>query len=97
MQTISSPFHFKGGVHPQYNKEISNGTPIRELPLPATLTVPLSMHLGAPAKPVVAVGDTVKAGQLIAEAGGFISAPIHAPAAGTIKAIGKTVTAPGRP
>ena len=97
MLTISSPFHFKGGVHPKYHKTLSNASAIRKLPLPAKLTVPMSMHLGAPAKPVVKVGDTVKAGQLIAEAGGFISAPIHAPAAGKVVALGETVTAPGRP
>ena len=48
---------------------------------------PLSQHIGAPAKPVVAVGDTVLRGQMIAEAGGFVSAPIYASASGTIKAI----------
>ena len=97
MMTISSPYRFKGGVHPAYRKELSNAAPIRKLPLPAKLTVPMSMHLGAPAKPVVKVGETVKAGQLIAEPGGFISAPIHAPAAGKVTAIGETLTAPGRP
>ena len=97
MQTISAPFQFKGGVHPSYHKELSSGSPIRPLPLPALLTVPMSMHLGAPAKPIVKVGDEVKAGQVIAEAGGFISAPVHAPAAGKVKAIAQTLTAPGRP
>ncbi len=97
MKIINSPFHFKGGIHPQYHKDLGDREAIRELPLPAKLTVPMSMHLGAPAKPVVKVGDIVKAGQLIAEAGGFISAPVHAPASGQVKAIDQTVTAPGRP
>ena len=97
MQTIGSPFSFLGGVHPQYHKNLSSGSPIRELPLPAKLVVPMSMHLGAPAKPVVKVGDVVKAGQLIAEAGGFISAPVHAPAAGKVTAFTTALTAPGRP
>lgn len=97
MRTIASPFHFAGGIHPRYHKELSAGSPIRELPLPARLTVPMSMHLGAPARPVVKPGDAVKAGQLIAEAGGFISAPVHAPAAGRVAALSQTRTAAGRP
>ena len=97
MQTIPSPFTFSGGIHPSYNKALSSGSPIRELPRPARLVVPLSQHLGAPAKPVVNVGDTVKAGQLIAEQNGFISAPVHAPAGGKIVALEQTCTASGRP
>lgn len=97
MQTISSPFRFAGGIHPRYHKEESCRSPIRSLPLPARLTVPMSMHLGAPAKPIVSIGDAVKAGQVIGEAGGFISAPVHAPATGKVSAIGQTVTAAGRP
>jgi len=96
MQTIPSPFIFSGGIHPSYNKELSSASPIRELPLPARLVVPLSQHLGAPAKPIVKPGDTVKAGQLIAEQNGFISAPVHAPAAGKIAALEETLTASGR-
>ena len=97
MQTKPSPFTFGGGIHPSYNKELSAGSPIRELPMPARLTVPLSQHLGAPAKPLVSVGDTVKAGQLIAEQNGFISAPVHSPACGKVAAIEDTLTASGRP
>jgi electron transport complex protein RnfC len=97
MRTIPSPFTFRGGIHPSYSKELSSGAPIRELPLPARLVVPLSQHLGAPAKAKVAVGDTVKAGQLIAEANGFISAPVHAPACGKVVALEETLTASGRP
>ncbi len=97
MQTIPSPFTFRGGIHPEYRKELSSGAAIRELPLPARLVVPLSQHLGAPAKPVVAPGDTVKAGQLIAEQNGFISAPVHAPASGKVAALEQTLTASGRP
>ncbi len=96
MNTIPSPFTFSGGIHPSYNKELSSGAPIRELPLPSRLVVPLSQHLGAPAKPVVNVGDAVKAGQLIAEQNGFISAPVHAPACGKVTAIEETLTAAGR-
>lgn len=96
MTTIPSPFTFSGGIHPSYNKELASGSPIREIPLPARLTVPLSQHLGAPAKAVVKPGDTVKAGQLIAEANGFISAPVHAPAAGKVAALEDTLSASGR-
>ena len=59
MVTIRSPHALRGGVHPEYNKTLTASEPIRELPLPARLTVPMSQHLGAPAKPVVKVGDTV--------------------------------------
>ena len=96
MATIPSPFTFRGGIHPAYNKQLSSGSPIRELPLPARLVVPLSQHLGAPAKPAVKPGDEVKAGQLIAEQNGFISAPVHAPAAGKVVALEETLTASGR-
>ena len=97
MKATRSSHKLPGGIHPEYNKALAAGSPIRELPLPPRLTVPLSQHLGAPAKPVVKAGDIVKAGQLIAEAGGFISAPIHAPAAGKVTALEETLTASGRP
>jgi electron transport complex protein RnfC len=73
----------KGGVHPPENK-LSAGREICELPLPASVIVPLSQHLGFPARPVVNKGDTVKTGQLIAVADGFVSANIHAPVSGKI-------------
>ena len=97
MRTISSPHTFRGGIHPSYSKELASGSPIRELPLPARLTVPLSQHLGAPAKPLVKPGDSVKAGQLIAGQDGYISASAHAPAGGKVASIEETLTASGRP
>ena len=75
-----------GGVHPNDNK-ISRGCAIETLPLPQTMYVSMAQHLGAPAKPIVAVGDSVKAGQVIAEPGGFISAFVHSPVSGTVKSI----------
>ena len=75
-----------GGVHPHDNK-LSRGCAIETLPLPQTVYVSMAQSLGAPAKPVVAVGDSVKTGQVIAEPGGFISAYIHAPASGKVKGI----------
>ncbi len=78
---------FKGGVHPYDGKEMSKDKPITEYLPQGDLVYPLSQHIGAPANPVVAVGDTVKMGQMIAEAGGFVSAPIYATVSGTVKAI----------
>ncbi len=75
-----------GGVHPDENK-LTATKPICELGLPKQAVYPLSQHIGAPATPIVAVGDAVKKGQKIAEAGGFVSAPIHASVSGTVKAI----------
>lgn len=78
---------FKGGVHPYEGKELSKDKPTRELLPKGELVYPLSQHIGAPATPIVAVGDTVLKGQKIAEAGGFVSSPIHASVSGTVKAI----------
>lgn len=75
-----------GGVHPSDSK-ISRDCAIRPMPLPKTVYISVSQHIGAPAKPVVAPGDKVLAGQLIAEAGGFVSAPVHSSVSGTVKAI----------
>ncbi len=75
-----------GGIHPNDSK-ISRDCKIEVLPLPQTMYVSMAQHLGAPAKPVVAVGDKVKTGQVIAEPGGFISAFVHSPASGTVKSI----------
>lgn len=57
------------------------------MPVPATVTIPMAMHIGAPAKPVVKPGDSVKVGQLIAEAGGFVSAPVYSSVSGTVKKV----------
>ena len=80
-------FDFPGGVHPEQNKQQSNPGTILDLPLPQRLLIPLSQHIGAPAKPVVKLGEQVYKGQLIAQAAGFISASVHAPSSGTISAI----------
>lgn len=66
------------------------------LPCPGSVCLPMGMHIGAPAKLVVAVGDAVKVGQLIAEAGGFVSAPVHASVSGTVKKIEEVRLAGGR-
>ncbi len=76
----------KGGIHPRENK-LSAGAAIEVLPLPETVVVPLSQHIGAPAAAVVAKGDKVLAGQLIAKAGGFVSANVHSPVSGTVVSV----------
>lgn len=86
---------FKGGVHPYDGKSFSKDKPIKELFPEGDLVFPLSQHIGAPAVPVVKVGDTVLAGQLIAEAGGFISANIHSSVSGVVKAIEPRTLATG--
>lgn len=80
---------FRGGVHPYDGKELSKEKPVREFLPGKELVYPLSQHIGAPAKPVVAKGDHVLAGQKIAEMGGFVSANIHASVSGTVKEIKK--------
>ena len=80
-------FSFRGGIHPFEGKELSKDKPIKEYLPKGDLVYPLSQHIGAPASPIVEKGDTVKVGQKIAEAGGFVSAPIYASVSGTVKAI----------
>ncbi|MEW6678591.1 MAG: RnfABCDGE type electron transport complex subunit C, partial [Pseudomonadota bacterium] len=81
-------FRIRGGVHPTGRKELSAEHPIRVLPMPARLFVPLQQHIGAAAQVRVAVGDKVLKGQLIAGSVGMVSAPVHAPTSGTVVAIG---------
>ncbi|MDD3108734.1 MAG: electron transport complex subunit RsxC [Alistipes sp.] len=76
----------KGGIHaPEY--KISEKAAIEPMPLPEIAVVPLCQHIGAPAVAVVKKGDTVQVGQVIATAGGFVSAPVHAPVSGTVTAV----------
>lgn len=86
---------FRGGTHPYDGKELSKEQPIQEVKPARELVYPLSQHIGAPAVPVVKKGDSVLAGQLIAEAGGFVSAPIYASVSGTVKAIEARLTPGG--
>ena len=81
------------GVHPDDHKRPAADAPLRTLPLPARLYLPLQQHVGQPARPIVLVGQKVLRGQLIAEPQGRISAPLHAPTSGTVAAIGE-ITAP---
>ena len=77
------------GVHPDDRKRPAADVPVRVMPVPARLYVPLAQHIGTPARPVVLVGDVVRKGQVIAEAHGMVSAPIHAPSSGTVVAVGE--------
>lgn len=78
---------FRGGVHPFEGKDLSKDLPIKELQPGNELVYLMSQHIGAPAKPVVAIGDRVLVGQRIGEAGGFISADICSSVSGTVKSI----------
>ncbi len=76
-----------GGIHPADSK-ISKDCRIEVLPLPSKVFISMAQHLGAPAVPVVKAGDKVKAGQVIAEPAGFISAYVHSSVSGTVKSVG---------
>ena len=78
---------FRGGIHPYEGKELSKDHPIEKYLPKGDLVYPLSQHIGAPSVPCVKKGDTVLAGQKIADAGGFVSVPLHASVSGTVKAI----------
>lgn len=75
---------FHGGIHPPENKRQSTAAPIRDIPLPDQLILPLSQHIGVPAQAIVEVGEQVLKGQLIAEAFGPVSAAVHAPTSGVV-------------
>ena len=78
---------YYGGVHPAEHKDMTEHMALVRFPDPEIAVIPLSMHAGAPANPVVAVGDCVQVGQVIGEAAGFISAPVHASVSGKVIAI----------
>ena len=80
---------FRGGVHPAGHKDLSRESRLRLFDPKGEMVFPLSMHIGKPAKPVVQKNDEVKVGQLLAEADGFVSAPIHSSCSGKVKAIEK--------
>lgn len=86
---------FKKGIHPYEGKELSKDSPIQIVHASATMVYPLSQHIGAPAKAVVAKGDRVLKGQLIAEAEGVISSPVYSAVSGTVKAVEKRIVANG--
>ena len=86
---------FRGGIHPYEGKELSKDHPTEKYLPKGDLVYPLSQHIGAPSVPCVKKGDTVLAGQKIADAGGFVSVPLHASVSGTVKGIEKRLNATG--
>jgi len=78
---------FSGGIHLHYNKRRSLLNPVKECPVPSSVTIPLSQHLGTPAKSIIKVGDHVKVGTKIGESSGFMSAHVHSSISGTVKKI----------
>jgi electron transport complex protein RnfC len=79
---------FRHGVHPPDSKELTAQVPLRRMPFAQEIVLPLRQHAGKPARPVVKPGDRVQRGDLVAAADGFVSSPVHASAAGVVKAIG---------
>ncbi len=90
---MSTIYSFHGGIHPAEHKTESNSAPIQAAPLPPCLIVPLSQHIGLPAKPVVKVGQRVLKGECIAMADGHLSTSVHAPSSGYVSAIESHVIA----
>jgi electron transport complex protein RnfC len=84
---VSGPPTFRHGVHPPERKGATNRLPIERMPFVDEYVLPLSQHIGAPSKPVVAAGDRVHRGQLLAEPGGFVSTALHAPVTGRVSDI----------
>ena len=97
MSILNKVKSFKGGVHPSEWKELTEKMAFEVMPNPKLVIVPISQHIGKPAKPLVKKKDEVKAGQAIAEAEGFISSPIHAPVSGIVKDIHREATVTGFP
>lgn len=90
---------FKGGVHPDYHKEITATMAVAAMKVPEKVVIPLQQHIGAPCEPLqsIEIGTQVRLGQKIAESSGFVSAPIHASVSGTVTAIGPYNHPLGRP
>ncbi len=82
------------GVHLQHRKHTAEAAPVR-MPIPKTVTLPMSMHIGAPAEPVVAVGDPVRVGQLIGRAGAGLSSPVYSGVSGTVKKLDEMIAVGG--
>ncbi|MBE6557857.1 MAG: electron transport complex subunit RsxC [Ruminococcaceae bacterium] len=86
---------FKHGIHPAGEKHLSADQPIRLISAEGEMVYPLSQHIGAPATPLVSAGEQVLAGQKIAEAGGFVSAPVYSAVSGKVKGVAPHMTASG--
>lgn len=88
---------FKGGVHPADEKHLTENSAFEIFPSPSEIILPLNQHIGAKSNAIVKKGDIVKRGQLVAEPGGFVSAPIHSSINGVVASVGKEPTASGFP
>ena len=80
---------FKGGFHPPASKQFAENSSIEKMPIPQMVAIHLGQHIGAPSKVIVKIGDEVKVGQPLSEAGGFVSIPVHSSVSGKVKAIAK--------
>ncbi|MBN1578684.1 MAG: electron transport complex subunit RsxC [Chitinispirillaceae bacterium] len=89
-------YTFNGGVHPPHSKSRTERLPIEVFPAPKKVIIPLSQHIGAPAKPVVKRGDRVLVGQVLGEPGGFVSSPVHSSVSGSVLSIGPYAHPMGR-
>ncbi len=87
---------FSGGIHPPHSKVFTEKKQVEEANLPKIVTIPVRQHIGAPAEPIVKKGDEVKLGQVIAEAKGFVSAPVHSSVSGVVKKIAEFDVAGGK-
>lgn len=84
---VTTAATFRHGVHPPERKELTASVPIRRLPFPREVVLPVRQHAGKPARVVVEVGQRVERGDVVATADGFVSSPVHASATGTVAAI----------
>lgn len=87
---------FKGGIHPPDKKSLSADRPVTEAKQPDFVVIPLSQHIGAPCKPVVSVGQEVKKGEMVGEATGFVSSPVHSSVSGKVTAMADFPNSMGR-
>jgi electron transport complex protein RnfC len=87
---------FRHGVHPPENKEETSGLPIRQFPFPPVIILPMVQHIGAPSEIVVAEGQEVARGQLLARANGYMSVPIHAPVSAKVRKIANVPSISGK-
>jgi H+/Na+-translocating ferredoxin:NAD+ oxidoreductase subunit C len=88
---------FPGGVHPPEEKELTEQLPFETMPAPSMIILPLGQHIGKASTPTVKKGDEIQPGALVAEAEGFVSAPVHSSVAGKVKSISREVNAGGFP
>ncbi len=97
MSILQKVKSFHGGVHPDEHKNLTIDSPLETMPNPKQIIIPLSQHIGKPAKSLVKKKDVIQAGSKIAEAEGFVSAPVHSSVSGTVKTIQAEPNVSGKP